>query len=795
MVAALAAAFRFVGHVILLLLFAAGAAALNSYGFQEIERARQIERTPPTEPIAVLPGEVILRGAVHPGDRLLEAPHTKVRCVYFRLLVEEERRDSDGDRSWHTISDESSSVDFLIGDDRARVLVDPAPRVLWRFDGPSRTDRIGDRRYTEWRVEPGHEVFLFGMAERRGDRIEVGFLADGAYTPIITRRGEADERRTFATHSVFAVWGSMALLSLCVVTLCSVFRIHHVFTYQALVAGAITLGLVYTGLTMVGRDLRNSAGVLARHREEAQAEFQRVFGAQGHAWDGDFASIASVADPRLASLDPLWRDRLLLIWADLHRATERTNRQRDAIPERWLAPLWGIPREAAIPLPDALREVVASREHDFAPAAFDATGGHILIGVGLGLALLLSWAGFRFVKVKRYIENIPTSSTRGVAYGLVELKGTAATPAGFAALDGPISGARCVQYRYMIQEKRGSGKNAKWVTIRDETQAMPFELRDDSGAITVHPWGAEIITDHSVSRSVGRQRHTETSLRAGDRLYVLGSAELNPHTMESLIVGRGPKDMPFILTNRREEDILFSKGRTGLVVLNLSLVAMILAAMLGFAVRGGFAPTDYLASAFVALAYLLVLLLVFTFNDFVFLRQLVRRNLANIDVSLKKRADLLPRLEAVVKGYMAHERDLLEAVTSLRAKYGGGALPDLTALADFLEAEDAFVEAFIGRREEYPELWANEQFAALSRRLVELENEVALMRDGYNALVRIYNEAVGKLPEALLARACRFEEAAYLKAAMSVHSVPRVSLEPASALSPEATPPMGVAAR
>src|SRR5690606_19285595 len=90
---------------------------------------------------------------------------------------------------------------------------------------------------------------------------------------------------------------------------------------------------------------------------------------------------------------------------DLERAIRRTNKLRDAFPERYLAPLWGVPVEPSIPLPAEDEAMVARMAEDFEPARLDGTMAMIVGLVGLLLAVLCAFLGFKHVKVKRYIEN------------------------------------------------------------------------------------------------------------------------------------------------------------------------------------------------------------------------------------------------------------------------------------------------------------------------------------------------------------------------------------------------------
>ena len=110
--------------------------------------------------------------------------------------------------------------------------------------------------------------------------------------------------------------------------------------------------------------------------------------------------------------------------------------------------------------------------------------------IGFFAGLSFFFKGFKTLKRKRLIENTPTSKTRSVAMGLVEVCGEA-VPAE-TILQSPFSNQDCLYYRYEIEEYRRSGKRSRWVTICNEVHGTPFYVRDDTGQVLVDPNGAEV---------------------------------------------------------------------------------------------------------------------------------------------------------------------------------------------------------------------------------------------------------------------------------------------------------------
>ena len=172
----------------------------------------------------------------------------------------------------------------------------------------------------------------------------------------------------------------------------------------------------------------------------------------------------------------------------------------------------------------------------------------------------------------------------------------------------------------------------------------------------------------------------------------------------------------------------------------------------------------------VALAVvLLAVLLAATYNRLVTLRQRYLNAYAQIDVQLKRRYDLIPNLVEAVKGYMAHERQTLEAViaarnTAAEANARVAADPrDGAALLTLAGAENALLGAmgrFMMLREAYPNLKADAHVAELMEQLATTENRVAFARQNYNDSVMQYNATRQQFPTVLLAGPMGFREAA-----------------------------------
>jgi LemA protein len=170
------------------------------------------------------------------------------------------------------------------------------------------------------------------------------------------------------------------------------------------------------------------------------------------------------------------------------------------------------------------------------------------------------------------------------------------------------------------------------------------------------------------------------------------------------------------------------------------------------------------------LACLFVVLIVVwgvvAYNRLVRLRNQVDASWAQIDVQLKRRYDLIPNLVETVKGYASHERGTLEAVVAARGAAINAA--QTPGVSDRAEAENILTQA-LGRlfalAEAYPDLKANQNFAALQGELANTEDKIAYARQFYNSAVQTFNTAVQTLPTNIVAGVGGFRAKDFFEAA------------------------------
>lgn len=414
---------------------------------------------------------------------------------------------------------------------------------------------------------------------------------------------------------------------------------------------------------------------------------------------------------------------------------------------------------------------------------------------------LLLYASVRCGRRQRLIANLPTCRTTGVFIGLVELKGTAETN---RPLRSHLAECECVHYRWSVAEhwsrtvtetyrdkdgnqRTRTRRESGWTTVGSGGEDIVFNLRDDAGEIQINPAGADILAEcvflqtcgrgdplyygkgpqHAVAHSDHRRRFSEQALRRHAPIYVVGPARERADVVAAEIRHDRDNEM-FVISTRSEASVGrgYGWGFWGFGVCSVLLAtfglwwlavagahtadrayeAGRLADLAGRVARDAELQKLVLAAAAgVAGLCWLVAWAWMAFNSLIDLRQRVRQAWANIDVQLKRRADLLPNLVRVVTGCRDHEQRVQREVALLRTQAGatrpGEAGPDPAGCAPVL---GAIVEA-------YPELRADEAFAGLRDELVATEQRIALAREYFNTIATAYNTRLAQVPDVLLA--------------------------------------------
>jgi len=366
-----------------------------------------------------------------------------------------------------------------------------------------------------------------------------------------------------------------------------------------------------------------------------------------------------------------------------------------------------------------------------------------------------------------------------VFIGQVELKGRAAITTPVRSY---LAATETVWYHFVVEEEwerwetetttnsKGETQTRQvqrtgWRTVAQGGETPPFFVEDDTGAVLVRPEGAEVepvvIFEQAVNRgeplyfgkgpaqetadSRHRRRFREQAIARGATLFVVGRARERTDVVAPEIAADQQAEL--FLISCREEAKVESSYRVHFWLLGVLALLTLPAAGL-FLARSANQPADWGLLAGLAggvAAIWAVVWLWMAFNSLVQLRNRAAQAWSLVDVQLKRRADLIPRLVGVVTGLRDHEQRVQTEVAALRAQ--AAATPPWEPGTDVAGAR-ATVQAVAER---YPELKANAAFLALQKELAETETRIALARDYYNEIATHHNTRREIVPDRWLA--------------------------------------------
>src|SRR5690606_10558156 len=158
----------------------------------------------------------------------------------------------------------------------------------------------------------------------------------------------------------------------------------------------------------------------------------------------------------------------------------------------------------------------------------------------------------------------------------------------------------------------------------------------------------------------------------------------------------------------------------------------------------------------IGVAVAVILMLVVIYNGLVQARMRVKNAFSQIDVQLKRRYDLIPNLVETVKGYAKHEQETLERVMAARNQ--GVAAQGVAQQAAAENMLTGALRQLFAVAEAYPDLKANQNFAALQEELTSTENKIGFARQHYNNTVENYNTRIQSFPAVLVAGMLGFQQ-------------------------------------
>ncbi len=382
---------------------------------------------------------------------------------------------------------------------------------------------------------------------------------------------------------------------------------------------------------------------------------------------------------------------------------------------------------------------------------------------------------------KRLIDDLPTSKTQGVFIGLSELKGTAESEIPVTSYLGNI---RCVLHEWKVEEQWSrsvtetytdtqgrSGLRTRnesgWTIVASGGENPPFYLKDDSGIIRIVPEGASIHGVPTVDRTCGagdplyfargplsaipnsthQRRFRESVLPLHAMLYVVGQAR-ERKDMVAAEIARDKSAPLYVISTRTEQKI--SSAYVWWIWLWIVLGTLV--SVTGVFIYSALDTQQstsmhlFIIAFGVYFAALSLGWILTVYNSLISLRNRVNQAWSQVDVQIKRRADLIPNLIKCVEGYSAHEKAAQQLVAEMRNQ------SELHAQGGTLRG---YSPTLLVMAESFPALKANQSFLALQKSLSDTEKRIALARTYFNDIVTFYNTRLEIIPDRFVGRMAR----------------------------------------
>ncbi|MCL2119223.1 MAG: LemA family protein [Planctomycetaceae bacterium] len=398
----------------------------------------------------------------------------------------------------------------------------------------------------------------------------------------------------------------------------------------------------------------------------------------------------------------------------------------------------------------------------------------LIITVVVFLLGVLLWASLSALKRRRLLEDLPTSKTAGVFIGLVELKGTAESE---SLLTGYLSGKRCVMYVWNVQEHWSrtvrTGKTTQtrsgWTTVASGGESGLFYLQDDLGVVRIDPRKAEIhsqnVFSHTCSKrdplyyakgpataianSTGKRSFTEQAILLHQPLYVVGQSRVRDDCVAAEIAYDLTAPLFVISTSTEESHRAWGLWKFWC----FGLLAVLIPTLAGIVMVQQASDLRVVIGVPAAMGGTMLLIwgtgwFWIVYNSLIGLKNRVKMAMANIDVELKRRYDLIPQIVRVIEGMQHHERDTQETLALLRNQSA------IDAVENGADARGC-ANRLVALAESYPDLKSDTLFLSLHHNLTETEQRIALARHYYNDVVETYNNRRERFPENLIAVAAQ----------------------------------------
>ena len=330
----------------------------------------------------------------------------------------------------------------------------------------------------------------------------------------------------------------------------------------------------------------------------------------------------------------------------------------------------------------------------------------------------------------------------------------------------PRFGNSCIHYNYKIEEYREVTKNNKktneWVTVLRDIETASFSLKQEDHEIEIASEDAEFydLTNTGYDKESSTIRHSASFFPSEGSASAIGLVCDNGKRLEK------HETVPLMVTGKTRDDFIeaLEKGEQWIrrfasffFWLGFTVFIYQMRVVYGPVSMGASGPefwNAFFAASALSLIPLSVVWAWYTYNTLISYRHRTAAAWSQIDVDLKQRYVLIPKLVNVVKGYTSHEEEVFQTATRLKKTY------EKEGIDQTIKQEKQAVKTvanLIALSESYPELKSDKLFSDLSDNIVALEDKIAHARHFYNENATEFNTLLDRFPNNILFKLSSFE--------------------------------------
>lgn len=394
---------------------------------------------------------------------------------------------------------------------------------------------------------------------------------------------------------------------------------------------------------------------------------------------------------------------------------------------------------------------------------------------------------FRIEKIIFNIESYPMMKTDEATEG-VPFAGEGVVKSE-RVLKSPYTDTPCVYFHSIkemyIESGRGRGK---WVIVENISLFVPFYIEDERGRLKVdlsnldddfsgykipfhvegvpNPKNSEVDCDALLKRSYvnpkelhkpfslkgTRYRWSEFVLRPETKVFVYGMVSRR----NGELVLHEDERCPLIISKKNRDQYVneFYQGENLVYFVHLLIALGFTISLLSLNYFLRLNPLQIFPPLLIGNLFITGSVVFSLYNRIVTLKNRALNALSNIEVELKRRADLIPNLVEVVKGYVKHEIEAQKIITEARTK--------IVFSKELKKEEKSEIPSLVAAIENYPDLKASQNFQNLMRALVDTEERITYSREFYNRTVRKYNTIIKQFPFLIISFPLRLKEMDFL---------------------------------